>query len=237
MFQQDQGQQYEQETHPAGGTDSVTRFIKVVVAQTEDVWASEFNKMNREYQRPKLHLFTGYVQSACGTGASATGPFYCPGDQKIYLDRSFFKLLKNRFNAPGDFANAYVIAHEVGHHVQHLLGTAGKIEEMRAYADRKESNKLSVMLELQADFYAGIWAHHMRGRGDVMEDGDVEAALHAANAIGDDRLQQQTHGEVVPDAFTHGTSQQRMYWFKKGYETGDITQGNTFKEIGGASLH
>jgi uncharacterized protein len=227
-------QQYQQETtHTAHGSDRATHFVKVVLAETEDVWSSLFKEMGKEYQPPILHLYTNYVESACGMASSATGPFYCPADEKVYLDRTFFIELKQRFDAPGDFANAYVIAHEVGHHVQHLLGTTDKVERLRRGASKKESNRYSVMLELQADFYAGVWAHYIKETDKVVEEGDIEAALNAANAIGDDRLQKQTQGRVVPDAFTHGTSEQRMYWFKKGYETGDIKQGNTFKEMGG----
>jgi len=226
-------QQYQQPDVPAGGYDSVTHFAKVVLAETEDIWTAEFRKMGKDYRKPTLHFFTNYVESVCGNASAATGPFYCPGDEKVYLDRSFFVELKQRFHAPGDFANAYVIAHEVGHHVQKLLGTTDKFDQMRQGATKTEINRYSVMLELQADFYAGVWAHYAKETEKVVEEGDIEAALNAANAIGDDRLQQQTQGRVMPDAFTHGTSQQRMYWFKRGFETGDITRGNTFKEMGG----
>ncbi len=215
--------------------DSADHFIRVVLAQTDDVWTAIFKKAGSEYQQPTLHIFEGNVQSACGYASAATGPFYCPGDEKVYLDKSFFRELKERFHAPGDFANGYVIAHEVGHHVQRLLGTTEKVQQQMSGADKRDRNRLSVMLELQADFYAGIWAHYINERGDVVEPGDIESALNAASAIGDDRLQQQSRGRVVPDAFTHGTSQQRMYWFKKGFETGDVNQGNTFKEL--ASLY
>jgi len=213
--------------------DPTDRFVKVVLAQTEDIWVGLFQDMGKTYIKPKLKLFEGSVSSACGYATSATGPFYCPADAKIYLDESFFDELSNRFQASGDFANAYVIAHEVGHHVQHLMGTTDQFEQMRSHLSQKEANKLSVMMELQADFYAGIWAHYVAKSDTVVEVGDIEAALNAASAIGDDRIQQQTQGTVVPDAFTHGTSQQRMYWFKKGYETGDVEQGNTFKGMGG----
>ncbi len=211
--------------------DRTDKFIKVILAETENVWSDLFNKMGNAYQKPKLIIFNGSVSSACGFASAASGPFYCSGDEKIYLDKSFFEELKTRFAAPGDFANAYVIAHEVGHHVQHLLGTSDKVQRMRATLSKKESNRLSVMLELQADFYAGIWAHYIEKTEKIIEEGDIEAALTAANAIGDDRLQRQANGTVTPDAFTHGTSAQRMYWFKKGYETGDLQQGNTFKEL------
>lgn len=213
--------------------DQTDRFVHVVLAQTEDVWTAVFNDMGKEYQKPKLTIFPGTVQSACGFANAATGPFYCPGDQKVYLDKSFFDELKTRFGAPGDFANGYVIAHEVGHHVQYLLGTSDKFERMRRGLSKSEANRLSVMMELQADFYAGVWAHYINKAGNIVEEGDLEAALNAAKAIGDDRLQQQTQGTVVPDAFTHGTSQQRMFWFRKGYETGDLRQGDTFREMGG----
>ncbi len=229
--QQQPDMQQEAYKKTAAQEDSTDHFIRVILAETEDVWTSVFNDMGKTYQKPTLHVFEGSVSSACGMASSATGPFYCPGDEKVYLDKSFFDELKNRFHAPGDFANAYVIAHEVGHHVQKLLGTEQRYEEMRSHASKTEANRLSVMLELQADFYAGVWAHYMQKTEDVIEPGDVEAALNAANAIGDDRLQKQMQGTVVPDAFTHGTSQQRVYWFKKGYETGDVKQGDTFKGL------
>ncbi len=232
--QQQPDAQQESYKKSADQLDSMDHFIRVILAETEDVWTGVFKDMGKEYQKPTLHVFEGSVSSACGMASSAMGPFYCPNDEKVYLDKSFFSELKNRFHAPGDFANAYVIAHEVGHHVQRLLGTNERYEQMRSHASKTEGNRLSVMMELQADFYAGIWAHYMQKTEDVIEPGDIEAALNAANAIGDDRLQKQIQGTVVPDAFTHGTSQQRVYWFKKGYETGDISQGNTFKELGGS---
>jgi predicted metalloprotease len=173
-------------------------------------------------------LFTGNDQSGCGFASAASGPFYCPADSKVYIDLSFFRDLQARFNAPGDFAMAYVIAHEVGHHVQHLLGVTNEVDRMRGRISQTEMNKLSVRLELQADFLAGVWAHHTQKMAGIIQEGDIEEALGAANAIGDDRLQKQSQGYVVPDAFTHGTSEQRMYWFKKGYETGDLKQGDTF---------
>jgi hypothetical protein len=180
----------------------------------------------KAYQEPKLVLFTDAVQSACGNASSATGPFYCPGDQKLYVDLSFFDELGQRFGAAGDFAMAYVIAHEVGHHIQTLLGTSQQVSRLRGRVDEAEYNRNSVKLELQADFLAGVWAHYVQGKG-LLESGDVEEALRAANAIGDDRL---TQGRVSPDNFTHGTSEQRMYWFRKGFETGDVRQGNTFQD-------
>ncbi len=210
--------------------DDQTKFIKVVFADTEDVWVKEFEKLNLTYKNPILTIFEGNVSTACGGASSAVGPFYCPADSRVYIDFSFFDDLKNRFGAAGDFAQAYVIAHEVGHHVQNLLGTSEKVQRMRSRLSKTEYNKLSVMLELQADFYAGLWAHHAQNLKDFrLEAGDIEEALTAANAIGDDTLQKQATGEVVPDSFTHGTSAQRMYWFKKGFETGDIRQGDTFK--------
>ena len=204
-----------------------------VLAGTEDVWDSLFRAQGVQYERPTMHFFTDAVQSGCGNASSQTGPFYCPADQKVYIDLSFFDELRNRFNAPGDFAEAYVIAHEVGHHVQKLLGTSDKVEQAEQNASEEERNRLSVKLELQADFYAGVWAHYenlYHQNGLVLEKGDIESALNAATQIGDDRLQQETQGRVEPDSFTHGTSAQRVYWFKKGFETGDLRQGNTFAD-------
>jgi predicted metalloprotease len=211
-------------------TDAEGKFVDGVFESTNQVWEIQFREMGSTYQEPeKLTLFTEYVQSACGGASSAVGPFYCPGDRKIYIDLSFYEELKNRFGAAGDFAQAYVIAHEVGHHVQNLLGISAKLDQARGQISETEYNKLSVKLELQADFLAGMWAHHAQNLKDFrLEEGDIEEALNAANAIGDDRLQKQAQGEVVPDAFTHGTSAQRMYWFKKGFETGDFKQGDTF---------
>lgn len=213
---------------PDAASEKLASFSKVVLGLTEDVWDSIYQSSNNQYQPPTLVLFTQQTQSGCGFASAATGPFYCPGDQKVYIDLSFFKALSDRFNAPGEFAMAYVIAHEVGHHIQHLNGTAAAVERMRSTLSEKEFNQLSVKLELQADFLAGVWAHHANQLKNILEPGDIEAALNAANAIGDDRLQQQAQGYIVPDAFTHGTSKQRMYWFKKGYDTGDPKQGNTF---------
>ncbi len=207
--------------------DSQARFVGVVLKDTEDVWNDIFSKMGRDYQEPRLELFSGATQSACGNASSATGPFYCPADQDVYIDLSFYNELQEKFGAPGDFAMAYVIAHEVGHHIQKLLGTSDKMARLRQQVSEEEYNRYSVMLELQADFYAGVWAHYMQGKG-VLESGDIEEALGAANAIGDDRLQKQAQGYVVPESFTHGTSAQRMYWFKKGFQTGDMSQGDTF---------
>jgi predicted metalloprotease len=208
--------------------DERAKFVKVVLAETEDVWNKLLAENGSGYAEPTLVLFRNRVSSACGMASSASGPFYCPGDSKVYIDLSFYQELQERFNAPGDFAMAYVVAHEVGHHIQNLLGTAEQVNRKRQQSSEAEANRYSVMLELQADFLAGVWAHHTQKMKNILEQGDIDEALNAANAIGDDRLQRQTTGEVVPDAFTHGTSAQRMYWFKKGYETGDIRQGDTF---------
>lgn len=200
-------------------------FARVVLADTEDTWHQLFKEMGGTYQEPTIHFFEGQVEtSGCGFAGEASGPFYCPGDKKVYIDLSFFTELEQRFGAAGDFARAYVIAHEVGHHVQRLLGVTDKLDRARQQLSEEEYNKLSVKLELQADFYAGVWAHYQQKRG-FLETGDIDEALNAANAIGDDRL---TQGRVSPDSFTHGTSAQRMHWFKKGYETGDVKQGDTF---------
>jgi predicted metalloprotease len=209
------------------GEDELKSFSSSVLANTEDVWQDIFRQKGQQYRVPKLVLFTGQVRSACGTSSAAVGPFYCPGDEKVYLDLSFFDELRSRFHAPGDFAQAYVIAHEVGHHIQKLLGTSDKVDAMQRRASEREANDLSVRLELQADFYAGVWAYYAQKRG-AIEVGDIEEALNAATAIGDDRLQKEAQGYVVPDSFTHGTSDQRMRWFKRGFETGDIRQGDTF---------
>lgn len=227
MNMQSTGEQ-EVTTEQKAADDEAASFTKVVLAETEDVWNKLFSEINQQYQEPTLVLFTSVVESACGNASSASGPFYCPADQKVYIDLSFYNELQNKLGAPGDFAMAYVIAHEVGHHVQNLLGISQKVQSMRSRLSEAEYNKLSVKLELQADFLAGVWAHHTQKLQNIIEPGDIEEALNAANAIGDDRLQKQSRGYVVPDAFTHGTSEQRMYWFKKGYETGDINQGDTF---------
>lgn len=203
------------------------QFVATVLANTEDVWTDLFRQMHQQYREPKLVLFGDRVESACGLAGAAVGPFYCPGDEKLYLDLSFFTELQTRFRAPGDFAEAYVIAHEVGHHVQRLLGTMDKVASARGRLREEENNQLSVRLELQADFLAGVWAHYAQKKG-VVEPGDIEEALGAASAVGDDRLQRETQGYVVPDSFTHGTSEQRVRWFRKGFDTGDIRQGDTF---------
>lgn len=212
--------------------DEQAKFVSVVLKETENVWHQIFmEEFNRAYAEPRLVLFSGSDQSGCGFASAATGPFYCPRDQRVYIDLTFYDQLSSRFGASGDFAMAYVVAHEVGHHVQNLLGTSGKVHEARTRLNEREGNKLSVALELQADFYAGLWAHHTQKNENILEEGDIEEALRAANAIGDDRLQKMSQGYVVPESFTHGSSEQRMYWFKKGYQTGDINAGNTFDEI------
>ena len=203
-------------------------FSSVVLADTEDTWRVLFERMGGTYQEPTLVLYSGAVQSACGFAQSAMGPFYCASDQTVYLDLSFFEDLRSRFGAPGDFAQAYVIAHEVGHHVQYLLGIMDQVEEARRGATEEEANELSVRLELQADFLAGVWAHHAQEARLILEEGDIDEALNAASQIGDDRLQMESQGYVVPDAFTHGTAAQRARWFLRGYKTGDISQGDTF---------
>jgi predicted metalloprotease len=215
-------------------------FVATILADTEDVWTSVFKQYGKNYQKPELVLFTGQVQSVCGGATAAVGPFYCPADRKVYLDMSFFDELKRRFGAKmksdvagnsGDFAVAYVIAHEIGHHVQNLLGTSDEVNRLQQRSSETDANRLSVALELQADFYAGIFTHYADQYNDILESGDIESAISAASAVGDDAIQSRTQGYVVPDAFTHGSSEQRVYWFRKGYQTGDISQGDTFSEI------
>jgi hypothetical protein len=223
---------------PSAGTQSsrplnpeeeeLKQFVAVVLASTEDVWSDLFRQMGRQYREPKLQLFTDRAESACGIAGAAVGPFYCPADEMVYIDLSFFRELQERFRAPGDFAQAYVIAHEVGHHVQKILGTMDRVESARKRLSQEENNQLSVRLELQADFLAGVWAHHAQKKG-LLEPGDIDEALGAASAVGDDRLQRQSQGYVVPDSFTHGSSEQRIRWFRRGFETGDIRQGDTFE--------
>ncbi len=226
------GESTSQEGKVGSPTDDAGKFADVVLADTDELWTNIFKEQGRNYDRPTIVLFDNSVASACGTASSATGPFYCPTDRKVYIDLTFQQELKDRFGAGGDFPMAYVIAHEVGHHVQNLLGTSDNVQRMRGQVSETEYNRLSVKLELQADFYAGIYANYIKNLQQdgqsVLEEGDIEEALTAASAIGDDRLQKQSQGQVVPDSFTHGTSAQRMKWFKKGYDTGDVSQGDTF---------
>lgn len=225
-------QQVPQEGAPVDpAQEEAARFIRIVLGQTEDVWNELFAKEGEQYSEPKLVLFTQRVQSACGFASAATGPFYCPLDQQVYLDLAFFEEMKERFHAPGDFAQAYVVAHEVGHHVQKLLGIADKIQSYRGRVSEEEYNQLSVRMELHADYLAGVWAHHAQQNWRVLEPGDIKEALNAATAIGDDRLQMQSQGYVVPESFTHGTSAQRVKWFSKGLESGDLLAGNVLFEI------
>ena len=221
-------QQQEMTQEQKAAEDQEAAFVKVVLADTEDIWSKLFSDMGRTYTDPTLVLFSGTTTSGCGNASAQTGPFYCPADGNLYIDLSFAQQLKNQFGATGEFAMAYVVAHEVGHHVQDLLGVTEKMERLRQQLNETQYNQYSVKLELQADFYAGVWAHYDQKMKNVIDPKDIQEALNAANAIGDDRLQQEYQGTVTPDSFTHGTSEQRMYWFKKGYETGDLNQGNTF---------
>lgn len=227
-----QQQQTELSPQEQAVEDEEASFVKVVLADTEDVWNKIFEQMGRTYTEPTLVLFRGTTTSGCGGATAATGPFYCPADKKLYIDLSFADQLKQQFGVKGDFAMAYVVAHEVGHHVQDLLGMTAKLDRLRQQLSETEYNKYSVMLELQADFYAGVWAHYDQQMKNVIHPEDIQEALEAANAIGDDRLQREYQGTVTPDSFTHGTSAQRMHWFKKGFDTGDISQGNTFAGTG-----
>ena len=205
--------------------DDASKFVAVVLADTEDAWNDVFRQMGRKYEEPRLVLFTDVIQSGCGFARGATGPFYCPQDRQVYIDLGFFRQLQERLGAGGDFAEAYVIAHEVGHHVQKLLGITDRVDAARRRASEAESNRLSVRLELQADFLAGVWARYADRTKHVVEAGDIEEAMRAANAVGDDRLQSRSRGYVVPDSFTHGTSEQRVRWFRRGYETGESQPG------------
>jgi predicted metalloprotease len=214
-------------TEQKAAQDQEAQFVSVVLKDLEDTWQQIMAKEGKDYPKPTLVLFSGVTPSGCGNASASTGPFYCPADQKLYIDLSFYDDLKERFGAPGDFAMAYVVAHEVGHHIQYLLGISDKVQRLRSRLSEEEYNQYSVRLELQADFFAGVWAHYEKGKG-YLEANDIEEALNAANAIGDDRLQKEAQGYVVPESFTHGTSAQRMYWFKKGFDTGDINQGDTF---------
>ncbi|MEC4816488.1 MAG: neutral zinc metallopeptidase [Scytonema sp. PMC 1069.18] len=216
------------QTKPSEGSDRMADFVSVVLADTEDTWHNLFQQMGATYVEPKLVLYTDAVQSACGFTRSAVGPFYCPGDQKLYIDLSFYRDLKYKYQAPGDFAQAYVIAHEVGHHVQNLMGISTKVNKLQRQVGQVEANQLSVRQELQADCFAGIWAHHAQRSRQVLEEGDIEEALNAASSIGDDRLQSQARGYVTPESFTHGSSAQRVRWFKRGIQTGNPAQCNTF---------
>ena len=219
----------QQSAPPPPAEDKAARFVSHVLGDTEDTWRTLFAKSGKTYEDPKLVLFSGSTDTACGLGQSASGPFYCPGDHKVYLDLTFFHELGNRFGAPGDFAQAYVIAHEVGHHVQSLLGISAQVQAERQRSDEVRANQLSVKLELQADCFAGIWANHADRARQLLEAGDIDEGLNAATAIGDDRLQKQARGHVVPDSFTHGSSAQRVRWFKRGIESGDPAVCNTFK--------
>jgi uncharacterized protein len=233
QLQQGQGQQTEQTAQELTPEQKeLGEFAATVLADTEDVWKKIFQENNRTYEEPKMVLFTSAVETSCGSATAASGPFYCPADKKVYMDLAFFEELKSRFGAEGgDFAIAYVIAHEVGHHVQTLLGTSSKVRQLQEGKSEVEANKLSVSLELQADFYAGLWTHYNQNMNQMLEAGDIEEALSAANAVGDDAIQSKMQGHVVPDSFTHGSSEQRMYWFNRGYKSGDIKLGDTFKEL------
>ncbi len=223
MMNQGSGGAYEQTAEE----EELAEFVSVVLADTEYVWQDIFTDLNREYEEPVLVLYSGFVQSACGNAGASTGPFYCPGDNKVYIDLSFYEQLQTFFNAPGDFAMAYVIAHEVGHHVQNQLGIMDEYNSLRGQMSQTEFNELTVRLELQADYLAGVWAHYAENM-DLLDEGDIQEAMNAASAVGDDRIQKQTQGYVVPDSFTHGTSEQRMRWFMKGFEEGDLDQWDTF---------
>ena len=223
-------QQTPVEAKPIPQDDPMAKFVAKILASTEDTWGEIFQQSGKQYTAPKLVLFSGSTPTSCGTGQAAMGPFYCPNDQKVYIDLAFYQEMKDRFHAPGDFAQAYVIAHEVGHHVQNLLGISAKVQKAREQArSDAESNAYSVRLELQADCYAGVWAKHADAKSHILEQGDVEEALKAASAIGDDALQKQAQGYAVPDSFTHGTSEQRVHWFNQGLNTGNPTQCDTFK--------
>ncbi|WP_396192713.1 neutral zinc metallopeptidase [Flavobacterium sp.] len=232
LEQINQGQQTEQTGEQRALTPEeveIGKFTKTIFRDNEVTWDKIFQENNMDYEQPKMVLFSDAVETACGSATSASGPFYCPGDKKVYMDLRFFEELKTRFGAKGgDFAIAYVIAHEVGHHIQTITGTSGKVRQLQQSKSKTEANKLSVCLELQADFYAGVWAHYNK---QYLEEGDIEEALSAAHAVGDDAIQSKMQGHVQPDTFTHGTSEQRIYWFKKGFQTGDIKQGDTFSAL------
>lgn len=224
-------QSSEQSASEIPDNDTLAQFVSVVLTDTESVWDSLFRASGETYKQPKLVIFRNSIQSACGFASDASGPFYCPGDEKVYIDLSFCDELKNKFNAPGDFAIAYVIAHEIGHHVQNQMGILDKAQKLKANTDEVGANKVQVKVELQADFLAGIWAHYINKYKNILEEGDAEEAMAAANAVGDDLIQKKYSGRVVPDAFTHGTSAQRMKWFMKGFKSGDINHGNTFEIV------
>ena len=215
---------------PTAHEQEVAEFVSVTLAETEDVWNKLFENSGLTYREPTLVLFSSGAESSCGFAQSATGPFYCPGDEKVYIDLNFLEELQQKLDAQGDFAMAYIVAHEVGHHVQKLLGVLDQVHSLRGQVSEKEYNAQTVKLELQADFYAGIWAHHAQKMKNILEAGDIEEAMNAAQAVGDDRIQMQSQGYIVPDSFTHGTSQQRMTWFKRGFETGNVNNGDTFNE-------
>jgi len=225
---QQPGQQQPLDPAAAAEQDELKQFVSVVLGDTEDVWTALFEDMGRQYPLPKLVLFSGNTKSACGFAQSAMGPFYCPADQQVYIDLSFYDEMKSRFGASGDFAQAYVIAHEIGHHVQNQMGILEKVHALQGRVSDEEYNEMSVRLELQADYFAGVWAHHAQKMRNILEPGDIDEALNAAAAIGDDRLQMQSRGYVVPDSFTHGTSDQRSRWFRKGFQSGKVGEGNTF---------
>lgn len=229
MLEQTPIAQHAPAAHKPPADDRSARFVSRVLASTEDVWTDTFRATGKTYEAPKLVLFTGQTPTACGTGQTAMGPFYCPGDRKVYIDLAFYRELESRFHAPGQFAQAYVIAHEVGHHIQNLLGIAGKVHQAQQRTSRTEANALSVRMELQADCLAGVWGKRADDLRGILDPGDLEAALNAATAIGDDRLQQQSQGRIVPESFTHGSSAQRVRWFRRGFESGDMGQCNTFK--------
>jgi len=229
LLEQSPATQHAPATHKPPADDKSALFVSKVLASTEDVWTDVFRANGQQYEKPRLVLFERATPTACGTGQTAMGPFYCPGDHKVYIDLAFYRELKDRFQAPGQFAQAYVIAHEVGHHVQNLIGVANKVHAAQQRAGRAEANALSVRMELQADCFAGVWGKRTDTMKKILDPGDLESALTAASAIGDDRLQQQAQGRIVPESFTHGSSEQRVRWFRRGFESGDMKQCNTFK--------
>lgn len=226
-----QAEQKGEEGPPDPAEERLKKFTRTIFRDTEIVWEEQFNRMGRTYQKPVLVLFTGRVDSGCGSADSAVGPFYCPADSRVYIDTGFYRDMETQLKAPGEFARAYVVAHEVGHHVQRLLGYSARVDEARRSLPKREYNKMSVRLELQADYLAGVWAHHGQKRFNFLEEGDVESALNAANKIGDDYLQRQSRGTVNRDLFTHGTSAQRMRWFKEGLRTGDVSKARVLFDV------